>query len=572
MARIVRRGLRLPGLPLFSLGQPWHSVMNSEGKLALSLYQRQYVDVARRILASNKQFGYAESYPPREGTSGVLALVEDFRWIGEESEHHVPGYGSGSQVQLLSASGGRFRILKTSKETVDGLELYRAHVQLFAERDLTRGAGAEAMAYWNDKTAGPEEGSRATSVKPGSHLVAYVDAPVFESPESWRCVGEVPAGVRVIAMGSPRFVEGYLMVPIVPSGAVRLTLFREPTQEVPEVQLPDGEMLKARSAPSLCAVRRLQQRQDAERSQNALISRVEQLSSGKLHAEQQMREAQSEMHWLRGELARCHRHARSEVQSLGPLDEGHHLDNGTPDVEQPSLRHASWSPPKQPSSSPPSPARHRARASPAHSGDVHCSLPNGSGMSRSSSYKGSSYEPAPHTDEVDEMWRTVLQRFPQHPQWCLVKEKRCVYRMGSQTGKKIVCRVTHGGLQVRVGGGWMAAFPFLERYGPLNMGQKGEDMQYNCTSVDLPPSMERLLVPTKSWAQRIGISKTPDLREQRRLQVDEEDASEAGRPRSLSKRTAWSATAPAECLTSIPQALDGDGLQALQPLPWPGHT
>ena len=58
--------------------------------------------MARKILASNKQFGYAEhrtpalvqlvlwdlkrlgcvtcsdrSYPPREGTSGVLALVED---------------------------------------------------------------------------------------------------------------------------------------------------------------------------------------------------------------------------------------------------------------------------------------------------------------------------------------------------------------------------------------------------------------------------------------------------------------------------------------------------------------
>ena len=80
MARIVRRSLRLPGLPLFSLGQPWHSVMplvlkdlefmpfvpfvpcmpsmpfmdlcltwpphglrNGEGKLALSLYQPQYV-------------------------------------------------------------------------------------------------------------------------------------------------------------------------------------------------------------------------------------------------------------------------------------------------------------------------------------------------------------------------------------------------------------------------------------------------------------------------------------------------------------------------------------------------
>ena len=49
----------------------------------------------------------------------------------------------------------------------------------------------------------------------------------------------------------------------------------------------------------------------------------------------------------------------------------------------------------------------------------------------------------------------------------------------------------------------MAAFPFLERlwlqsdlqhsaadffghrYGPLNMGQKGEDMQYNCAELSL---------------------------------------------------------------------------------------
>lgn len=59
------------------------------------------------------------------------------------------------------------------------------------------------------------------------------------------------------------------------------------------------------------------------------------------------------------------------------------------------------------------------------------------------------------------MWRAMLQRFPQYPHWCLVKERRCVYRMGSpgaesgdrafldrgQTGKKLACRVTPGGLQ-----------------------------------------------------------------------------------------------------------------------------
>ncbi|CAK8987261.1 GAR domain-containing protein [Durusdinium trenchii] len=62
----------------------------------------------------------------------------------------------------------------------------------------------------------------------------------------------------------------------------------------------------------------------------------------------------------------------------------------------------------------------------------------------------------------------------------------------------------------------MAALPFLERYGPLHMGARsGEDPHFNCASVDLPPSMERLLVPTKSWAQRIGIRKMPGHRTHR---------------------------------------------------------
>ncbi|CAL1163086.1 unnamed protein product [Cladocopium goreaui] len=140
-----------------------------------------------------------------------------------------------------------------------------------------------------------------------------VPAPVFESPESWRIIGQVPTGVRVIAMDLPRVVEGYLMVPIVPSGAVELTLFREPERPMPEVQLPDADALKAaidglqRPAGAwrrLCRRARskvemtltggssagkkgrctngrwgrgcgVQQREETERNQSALITRVE---------------------------------------------------------------------------------------------------------------------------------------------------------------------------------------------------------------------------------------------------------------------------------------------------------
>ena len=48
-------------------------------------------------------------------------------------------------------------------------------------------------------------------VKSGTHLLAMVPAPVFESPESWRIIGQVPTGVRVIAMDLPRVVEGCLL-------------------------------------------------------------------------------------------------------------------------------------------------------------------------------------------------------------------------------------------------------------------------------------------------------------------------------------------------------------------------
>mmetsp|Transcript_82104 Transcript_82104/g.227694 ORF Transcript_82104/g.227694 Transcript_82104/m.227694 type:complete len:475 (-) Transcript_82104:96-1520(-) len=136
-------------------------------------------------------------------------------------------------------------------------------------------------------------------------------------------------------------------------------------------------------------------------------------------------------------------------------------------------------------------------------------------------------------DSIDGMWCAVLRRFPRQPHWTLLKESRGVYRMGGQAGRKLLCRVSHGGLQVRVGGGWMGAVPFLEKYGPSCMGPRpGEDKlqghngcgavgarEHLSSLVDIPASMERLLVPTKCWAQKIGISKSPDLREQRRLAI-----------------------------------------------------
>merc|ERR1712039_709510 len=112
-----------------------------------------------------------------------------------------------------------------------------------------------------------------------------------------------------------------------------------------------------------------------------------------------------------------------------------------------------------------------------------------------------------------------------------------VYRMGGVPGKRILCQVSHGGLQVRVGGGWMGAVPFLEKFGPTVMGpgiqpentrsgNRNGVSERAGAAVDMPASMERLLVPTKCWAERIGISKVPDLRENRRHAADAGDATD----------------------------------------------
>lgn len=242
MARIARRSLRIQALPLFSLGKPWQSVCDAGGILALRLFEPRYVELARRVFPPTGpgKFGYAEVYPPRPGGAGVLAQVEEFRW---STTGAAAGGNGTSQAALLSARGARrFRILAVSEEEVVPTKppLYVAHVQLLEDRDTSRGPLAEAWDYWSrpiPTPAGvvaeedlPGQGQqRAKTVKAGTALVARLGAPVFESPESWNVVAQVPVGVAVVAAGIPRVVEGYLMVPIVPSGAVELTLFRELT-------------------------------------------------------------------------------------------------------------------------------------------------------------------------------------------------------------------------------------------------------------------------------------------------------------------------------------------------------
>lgn len=55
----------------------------------------------------------------------------------------------------------------------------------------------------------------------GATLVANQDAAIFNSIQSWKKIGDVPAAGLVIASGPPEEVDGYIMVPVKPSGAVQ---------------------------------------------------------------------------------------------------------------------------------------------------------------------------------------------------------------------------------------------------------------------------------------------------------------------------------------------------------------
>jgi len=205
-------------------------------------------------------------------------------------------------------------------------------------------------------------------------------------------------------------------------------------------------------------------------------------------------------------------------------------------------------------------------------------------MSRQGNGASSPRLGAQRTDVIDELWCSALQRFPQYPHWTLLKEKRGIYRMGNPYGKKILCQVSHAGLQVRVGGGWMAAVPFLEKYGPTGMGTRPSEEKVSkvtterraCESmgsiIDTPASMERLLVPTKAWAQKIGINKNPDLREQRRRIASQDTAAPARRTGGGSITTAPAALASdvAAAAASVGSAAAAAALRAHHARP--AHT
>lgn len=210
----------------------------------MRLFEPRYVELANRVFPPEGQgkFGYSEAYPPKVGAAGVLAQIEQFKWASQADQ----------KVALLAARAARrFRILSVRSEEIVPSKppLFVAHVQLLADRDVARGPGAEGFQYWSrpqpDASAEDAPKKRADAVTAGTALVARLGAPVFETPESWHAVSTVPAGMVVYAAGPPRVVEGYLMVPIVPSGAVELTLFRDLAPDGGESPVPTEQELRA---------------------------------------------------------------------------------------------------------------------------------------------------------------------------------------------------------------------------------------------------------------------------------------------------------------------------------------
>lgn len=286
-------------------------------------------------------------------------------------------------------------------------------------------------------------------------------------------------------------------------------------------------------------------------------AKLDALQRKKADAEAQLRESHAEAQWLRQELLKSRgiidENGEVKVRTVPGRPKAQARDEEQEESNEPTPQ-SSWAPPieeEEMDADRLGPLRAQSQGS-AHNQQSTSSLHRGAEGSdgssdheymdedrpRSHNYPYASPPPGGFSgaDRIDEMWCAVLQRFPQFPHWALVKEKPGVYRMGSAEGRKLFCRISRGGLQVRVGGGWMGAVPFMAKYGRTGMGPgpncgyddfsegmsgptgqpcSGASRAHLKSMLDVPPSMERLLVPTKSWAQRIGVSKTRDLREAR---------------------------------------------------------
>jgi len=162
-----------------------------------------------------------------------------------------------------------------------------------------------------------------------------------------------------------------------------------------------------------------------------------------------------------------------------------------------------------------------------------------SSMARSRSQQG--LQPRGHSaspsrsdrDEVDVAWCQVMKALPRDlpHDWSIIKERRGVYRLpGHSTA--VLARLSHQGLQVRVGGGWMPAGRFLLKHWPADLGDggggavaRGRHLSPTALIEAMPtpqrspashggstpctpafarsPSLDRLLAPTESWARRV---------------------------------------------------------------------
>mmetsp|Transcript_51207 Transcript_51207/g.132093 ORF Transcript_51207/g.132093 Transcript_51207/m.132093 type:complete len:140 (-) Transcript_51207:348-767(-) len=132
MARIVRRSLRVQGLPLMSMPAPWGVVADASNVFPVGANEPRYLELARRIEGpeGSQQFGYTETSQRKPGGLGVLVKAEQIRWL------EGLGTSSPEAVHLTGRGMQPFRILAMKKEESTGL--HTAHVQLLAKRDLAR--------------------------------------------------------------------------------------------------------------------------------------------------------------------------------------------------------------------------------------------------------------------------------------------------------------------------------------------------------------------------------------------------------------------------------------------------
>eukprot|EP00927_Polykrikos_kofoidii_P029790 TRINITY_DN25698_c0_g1_i1.p1 TRINITY_DN25698_c0_g1~~TRINITY_DN25698_c0_g1_i1.p1 ORF type:complete len:956 (+),score=141.81 TRINITY_DN25698_c0_g1_i1:62-2869(+) len=485
------------------------------------------------------------------GGTGEIPVIPSYS-PKESSLAADPAAATGSPLPLASTVG-----LATGREP-------GRHSNLQLSRGLSPGAHRGA----SSKVLSPRAGSNLVGVA-GNRFAASVP-PRLRAAGGMTSLTTTTNSAQVTAPGTP-------------SGSFQSTARQETANTGETIDVLRTEIGDLRSELELLRgmlSEGLQQRDEAEKSRSIATQDVEKLRRRKFEAEAQLRDANVEAQRLRSELA-AHKRPSSLQRSTQQLHRSgaesarrrSDADSETASLKMPRSRGSSTtdlragvlSPPRrhdeahtnfgigsqsvrQQGTSPSGLFHSRSFGNMEKSAGSLGSVPRGRSASLHADAEGQSPksraaplppQSASRADDIDTLWCDALKNFPHNPEWILVKEKHGVYRMGCPTGKKILCRISHGGLQVRVGGGWMSAVPFLERYGPQGMVSKQGDEtptigggvstplihDQGSSMMNTPPSMERLLVPTKCWASKVGINTMADQREYRRSTPEEVVAS-----------------------------------------------